>query len=103
MRRKNRRIKYNGDSCAIVALMDDEDSAGAYEAKLLKATSPFTSALAAWEAINIVSRPDQLKCAFIAIEGAVVEWLEASGIRLREPGSLAVHFPLLLPWLKDSV
>ena len=51
------------------------------------ADSPFTSTLAAWEEIIVLSRPDQLNCAYSAAEGAVVVWLEARGIRLREPGS----------------
>jgi ribonuclease VapC len=54
---------------------------------LLAAPSPFTSTLAAWEAIIILSRPDQLNCAYSAAEAVVVEWLEARKILLREPGS----------------
>ncbi|TCU13958.1 type II toxin-antitoxin system VapC family toxin [Rhizobium sullae] len=75
------------DACAIVSMMAGEDTAEAYETVLLDAPSPFTSTLAAWEAVIVLSRPDQLNCAFSAAEGAVVEWLEARGIRLREPGS----------------
>lgn len=75
------------DACAIVAMMAGEDTAEDYEAALLNADSPFTSTLAAWEAIIVLSRPDQLNCPYSAAEGAVVEWLEARGIRLREPGS----------------
>lgn len=75
------------DACAIVSMMAGEDTADAYEAVLLDAASPFTSTLAAWEAIIVLSRPDQLNCAYSAAEAAVVEWLEARNIRLREPGS----------------
>lgn len=75
------------DACAIVAMMAGEDSADAYESALLKASSVFTSTLAAWEAIIVLSRPDQLNCTYSEAEGAVVEWLDARGIRLREPGS----------------
>ncbi|WP_322883102.1 type II toxin-antitoxin system VapC family toxin [Sinorhizobium medicae] len=75
------------DACASVSMMAGEDTSAAYEAALLDAPSPFTSTLAAWEAIMVLSRPDQLNCAFSAAEGAVVEWLEARGIHLREPGS----------------
>jgi ribonuclease VapC len=75
------------DACAIVAMMAGQESAGSYENALVNARSPFTSTLAAWEAIIVLSRPDQLNCAYSAAEGAVVEWLEARGIRLREPGS----------------
>ncbi|SMC43236.1 type II toxin-antitoxin system VapC family toxin [Rhizobium sp. RU36D] len=72
------------DACAIVSMMTGEDSADAYETALLTAASPFTSAMAAWEAIIVLSRPDQLDCTFSEAEGAVVEWLEARGIDLRE-------------------
>lgn len=75
------------DACAIVAMMAGEDAADGYEAALLNASSPFTSTLAAWEAIIVLSRPDQLNCQYSAAETAVVEWLEARNIRLREPGS----------------
>ncbi|WP_163267565.1 type II toxin-antitoxin system VapC family toxin [Chelativorans alearense] len=76
------------DACAIVSLMAGEDTAGAYEAALLDAPAAFTSVLAAWEAIIVLSRPDQLNCRYSEAEGAVVEWLEARNIQLREPESL---------------
>lgn len=75
------------DACAIVAMMAGEDTAEAYETALLQANSPFTSPLAAWEAIIVLSRPDQLDCRYGEAEGAVVEWLDARGIELREAGS----------------
>lgn len=75
------------DACAIVAMMTGEESAKRYAAALSKATSPFTSTLAAWEAIIVLSRPDQLDCAFSAAEAAVVDWLDARGIPLHEPMS----------------
>ena len=75
------------DACAIVSMMAGEDTADAYEAALLSAIAPCTSTLAAWEAIIVLSRPDQLNCRYGAAEAAVVEWLEARNIRLREPGS----------------
>ncbi|GLS30893.1 Uncharacterized protein, contains PIN domain [Mesorhizobium albiziae] len=74
------------DACAIVSMMAGEDTADAYEAALVDAVSPFTSTLAAWEAIIVLARPDQLNCAYNAAEAVVVEWLEARKIRLREPG-----------------
>lgn len=72
------------DACAIVSMMAGEETAEAYEEALLSTTSPFTSPLAAWEAIIILSRPGQLDCRYGDAEGAVVEWLEARGIELRE-------------------
>lgn len=73
------------DACAIVSMMAGEESAEAYDAALLDATAPMTSALAAWEAIIVLSRPDQLNCRYSEAEGAVVEWLDARNIRLQEP------------------
>lgn len=75
------------DACAIVSIMAGEDTADAYEVALVAAPSPFTSTLAAWEAIIILSRPDQLDCPFSAAQVVVVEWLEARKIALRDPGS----------------
>lgn len=75
------------DACAIVSMMAGEETGDAYEAALLDASAPFTSALAAWEAIIVLSRPDQLDCPYTAAEAVVVEWLEARQIALREPAS----------------
>ncbi len=75
------------DACAIVSIMAGEDSAPDYETALAEAADAWTSPLAAWEAIIVLSRPDQLACRFTEAEGAVVEWLEARDIALREPPS----------------
>lgn len=74
------------DACAIVSLIAGEDDSAAYEQALQAAVAPFTSALAAWEAIIVLSRPDQLNCRFSQSEEVVVEWLSATGISLREAG-----------------
>ena len=73
------------DACAIVSMMAGEETAREYEAALLDASNPTTSTLAAWEAIIVLSRPDQLNCRYSQAEGAVVEWLDARNIQLREP------------------
>ena len=73
------------DACAIVAIMAGEESAQAYEAALAAVSAAWTSPLAAWEAIIVLSRADQLNCRFSQAEGAVVEWLEARDIALRDP------------------
>ena len=52
------------DACAIVSLIAREDSATAYAEALAGAADPWTSMLAAWEATIVLSRPDQLDCAF---------------------------------------
>ncbi len=40
--------------------------------------------MAAWEAIIVLSRPDQLNCAYRQTASVVVEWLAARNIALRE-------------------
>jgi ribonuclease VapC len=72
------------DACAIVSMMAGEDTAPAYGAALSQVPSAFTSPMAAWEAIIILSRRDQLACRYSEAEAAVVEWLDARGIELRE-------------------
>lgn len=77
------------DACAIVSIFAGEESALAYEKALLAADAPFTSPLAAWEAIIVLSRPDQLNCSFLDAHAVVTEWLEMRVIPLREPGAPA--------------
>lgn len=75
------------DACAIISMFAREESATAYEKALETASAPWTSALAAWEAIIILSRPDQLNCRYSQAEEAVLEWLDARNIELRESAS----------------
>jgi ribonuclease VapC len=81
------------DACAIVSLIAEEDSAPAYEAALASTKAPFTSPLAAWEAVIVLSRKDQLDCRYSEAEGAVVEWLDVRGIEIRDGGDprLVLH------------
>jgi ribonuclease VapC len=65
----------------------DDGGRGHSPKALASASVAWTSALAAWEAIIVLSRPDQLNCRFSDAEGAVVEWLEAREIALRDPPS----------------
>lgn len=76
------------DACAIISMFAQEDSAIAYEQALETATEPWTSALAAWEAIIILSRPDQLNCRYSQAQDAVIEWLDARNLALRETRSV---------------
>jgi len=75
------------DACVIVSIMAGEETAAAYEEALAGAAGVWTSALAAWEAIIVLSRADQLNCRYCDAEGAVTEWLEARDIALRDPPS----------------
>jgi ribonuclease VapC len=72
------------DACAIVSIVAGEETAPAYETALAQSDAPFTSAMAAWEAIIVLSRPDQLNCRYSEAEAAVTEWMDARGIDLRE-------------------
>jgi ribonuclease VapC len=77
------------DACAIVSIIAGENSAVAYENALATATDAFTSPMAAWEAIIVLSRPDQLNCLYHQAEQVVVEWLAARNISLRDPSTPA--------------
>jgi ribonuclease VapC len=74
------------DACAIVSIFANEETAPAYEQALLAAEAPFTSALAAWEAIIVLSRSDQLDCSYLDAHAVVTEWLELRDIALRDAG-----------------
>ena len=74
------------DACVIVSLIAGEDTAPTYADELACVEGAWTSPLAAWEAIIVLSRPNQLDCAFSVAERVVVEWLEERNIALRESG-----------------
>jgi ribonuclease VapC len=75
------------DACAIVSLMTNEQTASTYTAQLAGAKSFTTSPLAAFEAILVLSRPDKLNQPFSITEKAVLLWLDARNIGLRDPSS----------------
>lgn len=77
------------DACAIVSIIAGEESAIAYENALAATSEAFTSPMAAWEAIIVLSRPDQLNCLYHQAEQVVVEWLGARNIALRDPATPA--------------
>jgi ribonuclease VapC len=75
------------DACAIVSILGEEPTAEVYEAEIDNAPAPWTSALAAWEAIIVLSRPRLLDCRFAEAESVVIEWLEGRNIALRAAAS----------------
>jgi ribonuclease VapC len=82
------------DACAIVSIFAGEDTAPAYEKALAGAEAPFTSPLAAWEAIIVLSRPEQLNCSYREAHAVVTEWLDLRNIGLRDtasPSDLLFH------------
>lgn len=77
------------DARAIIAMIAGEPQAEKCEAALAKARDAFTSPLAAFEAIMLLSRKDQLDCSYKQAELVVTEWLAARNIELRNPASPA--------------
>jgi ribonuclease VapC len=71
------------DACAIVSILSDEPDAEAYAAALRLDDQPFTSALAAWEAIMILARPEKFGVPHAASLAIVSEFLAARGIALK--------------------
>ncbi len=73
------------DACAIVSLISMENTAGLYAEALTQAPEAWTSALAAFEAILVLSRPEKLSMSFGATEKIVSDFLSRVEIDLREP------------------
>ena len=71
------------DACAIVSILSGEPDAESYANALADARQPFTSALAAWEAIAVLSRPEKLGRPLPEMEQFVCEWLTSNQIALR--------------------
>ena len=75
------------DACAIISIITQEPTANAYEKALHDAKAPFTSALAAFEAVIILRRPDKLSCSLTLAQEAVVRWLATNRVELRAAGA----------------
>lgn len=75
------------DACVIVSIITGEETAPAYEKAMVVSDATFTSPLAAFEAVIVLSRPDHLACSYKEAEALVVEWLAERQIELREPTS----------------
>jgi len=89
------------DACAIVSIFAEEETAPAYEKALARADAPWTSALAAWEAIIVLSRPEQLGCSYRDAHAVVTEWLELRNIALRETTTPASVLKLAVEVAED--
>ncbi len=75
------------DACAIIAMMSDEITKPEYSQAFLEASEPCTSAIAVFEAILVMARPERLNCTFLIAEAFVVDWLELQNIKLKAPSS----------------
>lgn len=89
------------DACAIVSIFAEEETAPAYEEALARAEAPWTSVLAAWEAIIVLSRAEQLGCSYSDAHAVVGEWLELRNIALREATSPASVLKLAVEVAED--
>jgi ribonuclease VapC len=76
------------DACAIVSIMSQEDSAQSYQLALDDADETITSALAAWEAVLVLSRIDKYNCSFNESKNFVLRWLASQQIKL-----ISAHSP----------
>jgi ribonuclease VapC len=86
------------DACAIVAILSEEPDADDYAHAIDDARVKFTSALAAWEAIIVLSQPAKFGRPLSEVENLVCEWLIENEVALEHPQAsereilrLAVH------------
>lgn len=75
------------DACAIISIMTGEETAHDYTSELERSPEACTSAMAAWEAILILARPEQFGCSFAKSQAFVLRWLEERHIEILEPNS----------------
>ena len=75
------------DACAIVSILSEEADAANYASALGTASELQTSALAAWEAIVVLSRPTKLGRPLPEMERLVCEWLDINSISLERPAA----------------
>ncbi|MER9240372.1 type II toxin-antitoxin system VapC family toxin [Mesorhizobium sp. M0633] len=72
------------DAAAIVAILSNEAEAQRCAQAVMKASAPFTSAIAVWEAAMALSRSEKLAVPVATSFKIVSRFLEERGITLRE-------------------
>lgn len=72
------------DACAIVAILLNEEDRPAYETALMAAPDPFTSPLAAWEAVIVLAHPSRFDMTLRAAHRIVLDWLDERGVAIRD-------------------
>lgn len=76
------------DACVIVAILADEPEAAAYGAALDDSSPPpWTSALAAFEAVLVLARPERLNLSYRDSELFVLDFLKRQQIELKDIGA----------------
>jgi ribonuclease VapC len=82
------------DACVMVSLIAREPAAVLYTTELDRAPKLVTSTIAVWEAVLVLSRPDQLNCQFTKTEAYLLDWLQERNIEIVEtqsPTELLAH------------
>lgn len=82
------------DACALVSMLTAEPTAPAYDEALAAAGDPWTSPLAAFEAVLVLARPEKLDRGYRDVEDILLAFLAARGIALRaggDPASILSH------------
>ena len=72
------------DAAAIVAMLSNEAEAEHCAQAVMDASAPFTSAIAVWEAVMALSRPEKLALTVTRSAEIVSRFLEERAIALRE-------------------
>lgn len=82
------------DACAIISVFADEADAALYENAIDEADDPWTTALAVFEAVLVLARPNQLAVSYADALDVVLDYLSRRSIALRElgdPGEVLRH------------
>lgn len=75
------------DACALVSVLSKEPEAPVYQDAIDRAEVRWTTALAAFEAILVLARPNKFGVSFSEVEAVVLEYLSEKRIELRDAGA----------------
>lgn len=74
------------DACALVAIFSKEADAAAYESAIDEAATAWTTAIAVFETVLVLARPEKLGLSVEAIYDILIGYLEYREIELKELG-----------------
>ncbi|PZQ11933.1 MAG: PIN domain-containing protein [Ancylobacter novellus] len=74
------------DACAIVSVLSNEPEADGYKAAIDRADAPWTSALAAFEAVLVLARPGKLGVGYSIVHELMLLYFAERGIALKQLG-----------------
>lgn len=75
------------DACALVSVLSKEPEGPSYEDAIDRAEVRWTTALAAFEAILVLARPNKFGVRFSEVEAVMLEFLLEKRIELRDAGA----------------